>query len=44
MLKDLTILKMHCFACLKDDHIIRDCPHIHFVVDLITFFRVKAKY
>ncbi|CAD8099542.1 unnamed protein product [Paramecium sonneborni] len=39
----LQILNIHCYSCDLPGHVIRDCPSLHFVVDLYVYQKTKAK-
>jgi hypothetical protein len=44
MKRDLQGLDLVCFACERDDHVVRDCPTLHFILDKYLYYRVMEKY
>ncbi|CAD8152036.1 unnamed protein product [Paramecium octaurelia] len=41
--QQLQVLNIHCYACDLPGHVIRDCPSLHFVVDLYVYQKTKIR-
>ncbi|CAD8168918.1 unnamed protein product [Paramecium pentaurelia] len=39
----LQVLNIHCYSCDLPGHVIKDCPSLHFVVDLYVYQKTKTR-
>lgn len=37
-------LNLACYGCLKDDHVVTNCPLLHFSVNKYIFIKIRNKY
>ncbi|CAD8183738.1 unnamed protein product [Paramecium octaurelia] len=39
----LQVLNIHCYSCDLPGHVIKDCPSLHFIVDLYAYQKTKTR-